>query len=270
MSVRLVISALAVSAALAAPALAQQIDYRSGQYEYPTEPTAAESDTMVTQTVAETQTPGAAERVIPVRRTGPAPVFVSNPVVQSIGVAQPVRLAPQTPSAVPASVSGTPPVFRAASPAAQPPVLYTYQLAQPFPSAPVAYAYPTGGAARVIYPAGAPAPQPTPSTAYAYPQQSYVTTTAPLPVGAQVVSFDPAVWLAACRERIAGYDPEDRDAAMAALGGAALGYTPGRDHCAAYLDSYMASAAAGTLTVTPQYAQQYMLVPVTLVPLPAK
>jgi hypothetical protein len=85
-----------------------------------------------------------------------------------------------------------------------------------------------------------------------------------MPVGAQVVSFDRNAWLNACRERLAGYEPADRDAAIAAIGGPALGYATGRDHCEGYLDWYMARATSGATAMPQQYAQQYMLVQVTV------
>lgn len=245
--------------ALAAPALAQQIDYSSGQYQYPTEQTAAENDTVVTRTVAGDETPRPAVRVIPMREAGLAPVFVSNPVVQGVVASQPAGFAAQ--ARVPAEATAAARVIAPAPTMAvlpSGPVYYTYQVAAPV--APTAYAYPAGAASRVIYPAGAAQPVATRSPAAAY-QQTYIATAAPLPPGAQLVSFDPAIWLAACRDRLATYDPADRDAAIASLGFAAAGYAPGGDHCAAYLDSYMASAAAGTLAAPRYYGQQYMLVP---------
>lgn len=253
------IAAGATLGAVGAPALAQQIDYSSGQYQYPTEQTAAENDTVVTQTVAGDEAPRPAVRVIPMREAGLAPVFVSNPVVQGVVASQPARFAAQ--ARVPAEATAAVPVIASAPtitvlPSA--PVYYTYQVAAPVASA--TYAYPAGASSRVIYPAGAAQPVAIRSPEAAY-QQTYITTAAPLPPGAQLVSFDPVIWLAACRDRLATYDPADRDAAIASLGFAAAGYAPGGDHCAAYLDSYMASAAAGTLAPPRYYGQQYILVP---------
>ncbi len=265
MSARFALLALATptltAALFAAPALAQQepdprIDYRSGQYQFPAQTSATQDAAVVTHTVPADEAPLPAERVIPARQTGPAPVFVPFPVVQDTRTAAPVQVVAQVPV-------GQAIVVAPVAAYAQPPVYYSY----PAPAAPVAYAYPSGGAARVIYPAGATQPVGVGAPAYGY-AQNYAAAAALLPAGAQIVTFDRGIWLTACRDRLAGYAPEDRDAAIAALGGAAAGYQPGRDHCESYLDSYMASAAAGTLTVPQQYGQQYMLVPVTVLVAP--
>lgn len=233
-------------ATLAMPAFAQsedpEIAYETGQYEYAQLPD--DGDDVVTETVPATPEPRPAVRVIPMRRTGPPPVFVPSPVVQVIapavaGVGADAQAVARVPAAAPVRYA---PARQAA------PVIYAYAVTS---AAPLAQIAPASGTARAIYPSGAGQP------AYAYAPPPGV-----LPAGAQLVAFDRAIWLAECRNRLAGYAPEQRAAAMAALGGVAIGYTPANDYCAAYLDSWLASAAAGTLAVQPQYGQQYMLVPV--------
>lgn len=225
-----ILASLIVAAGLATPAAAQQIDYETGQYEYAEPATQDEGDAVVTETRDLDNAPLPAERIIPIRQAGPAPVFVPGAVVQGVDAA-----------------TSTAPVQL---------VLPAVQMVTP--SAPI---YAGSGPVYYVHPGTAPG--------MAAPPPGYAIVPPSLPPGAQLVEFDRMGWLAACRARLAGYHPDDRDAAMAAIGGTALGYSPGRDHCEAYLDSYLASATAGTLAVQhsygqPHFRQQYMLVPVTV------
>ncbi|TMM48187.1 hypothetical protein [Qipengyuania marisflavi] len=254
MSVRFILP-LCASIALAAPVLAQpQIDYEAGQYVYAKTADAAQDDDVVTTTLPVEGAEITAARVIPMRQggrqAGAAPVFVSTPMIQPLTTMQPVVTLPA--AAVPApTVAVVPrgPIYNAG------PVYYVDPRSIPAPQV-----APPGGASRVIYPAGRAAPAPV---QYAVPQD-YAQSASPIPAGSQLVTFDRAAWLGACRQRLSGYNARDRAAAIAALGGAAAGYSAGRDHCEAYLDSYMNSAAAGTLVPQQGYSQQYMLVPVTV------
>lgn len=114
----------------------------------------------------------------------------------------------------------------------------------------VIYAYPVQQAA-TYYVQAAPVAgsrDPAPATVYAH-----AGTQVALPPGAQLVTFDRPAWLTECRKRL-GIDLRDPATAPA-----------GPDECEAYLDDYMASAAAGRIQPQPvAYGQQYMLVPVTV------
>ena len=184
----------------------------------------------------------------------------------------------------------------------QPTYIYVQQMPQVVYSypAPVSYAAPTaGGAARVIYPAGAPA-QTVPA------EYGYGAAPAQLPLGSQVVAFDRNAWLEECRARLDTYETDsDRGEIIGALvGGAAGGLlsnriagrgnrmagtligagagalagmaagdaiedgsrrrTNSQGQCQAYLDDYMQQAMASAGTVQYNQAGQYMLMPVTV------
>lgn len=232
---------LVVAALLASSASAQDIDYDAGSYDYPRASDPVLDDDVVTEQEAATAPQGVtAERVIMERRNGAAPQFVSRPVVQSSG--------PASGKPAPAGPVGTAPNVMPSNGAA--PVLFAYPVRQ------------AGGAVAGTRPGSDPAL--VAASPYEMPQ-GYVMATAPLPAGAQLVAFDRAAWLGACRDRLATYQPEERSAALAALGGAAMGYRAGYDACETYLDSYLANASTGgAVQETTAPGTAYMLVPVTI------
>jgi len=294
--------ALTASSLAFAPgmALAQEtMSYETGQYEY-AQPLPELDDDVVTETV--TTEPTGAARVIPARQA--PPVFVSKPTIQSIDPSAPAYYIYEAPAAEVAPASRT---IAARGTAAtvvpiQPTYIYVQQMPQVVYSypAPVSYAQPaTGGASRVIYPAGGPI-QAVPA------EYGYGAAPAQLPFGAQVVAFDRNAWLEECRARLDTYETDsDRGEIIGALvGGAAGGLlgnriagrgnrlggtligagagalagmavgdviedgsrrrTNSQSQCQAYLDDYMEQAMASAGTVQYGQAGQYMLMPVTV------
>lgn len=298
-------TALALTASsLAFPAgaaLAQEtMSYETGQYEY-AQPLPELDDDVVTETV--TNDPASAARVIPARQS--PPVFVSKPTIQSIDPSAPAYYTYEAPTAEAVPAART---IAARGPAAtvvpvQPTYIYVQQAPQvlyTYP-APVSYARPgtTGGAARVIYPTGAPA-QAVPA------EYGYGAVPVQLPAGSQVVAFDRNAWLEECRARLDTYETDsDRGEIIGALvGGAAGGLlgnriagrgnrlagtligsgagalagmaagdaiedgnnrrTNSQGQCQAFLDDYMQQAMASAGTVQYSQAGQYMLMPVTV------
>ncbi|MEG9269620.1 hypothetical protein [Qipengyuania sp. Mu-71] len=281
-------------------ALAQEtMSYETGQYEY-AQALPELDDDVVTETV--TSEPTGAARVIPARQA--PPVFVSKPTIQSIDPSAPVYYTYEAPSseAVPAARTIAARGTAATVVPIQPTYIYVQQMPQVVYSypAPVSYAAPTaGGAARVIYPAGAPA-QTVPA------EYGYGAAPAQLPLGSQVVAFDRNAWLEECRARLDTYETDsDRGEIIGALvGGAAGGLlsnriagrgnrmagtligagagalagmaagdaiedgsrrrTNSQGQCQAYLDDYMQQAMASAGTVQYNQAGQYMLMPVTV------
>ena len=281
-------------------ALAQEtMSYETGQYEY-AQALPELDDDVVTETV--TSEPTGAARVIPARQT--PPVFVSKPTIQSIDPSAPVYYTYEAPSseAVPAAWTIAARGTAATVVPIQPTYIYVQQMPQVVYSypAPVSFAVPaTGGAARVIYPAGAPA-QAVPA------EYGYGAAPAQLPFGSQVVAFDRNAWLEECRARLDTYETDsDRGEIIGALvGGAAGGLlgnriagrgnrmagtligagagalagmaagdaiedgsrrrTNSQGQCQAYLDDYMQQAMASAGTVQYNQAGQYMLMPVTV------
>lgn len=234
-------SSVLIVGLLASAAAAQEIDYDADQYKYPQAEDPSTDNDVVTQSQSETSVEGvAAERVILERHNGAAPQFVARPVIQ------PTAALPTIPGRIETARPSQPVV--------------------PSPgTAPVLYAYPAGSGNSVSGSAPGRDPALVAASPYEMPQ-GYVMATAPLPAGAQLVAFDRAAWLTACRERLSGYAPQDRSAALAALGGAAMGYREGYDGCETYLDSYLANVSSGTMA--PQATapgQAYMLVPVTVI-----
>ena len=211
----------------ATPAIAQDIDYQAGQYEYPV---------------------SAPEIVQPATATAKGTVFVPSPTIQPIEtVAVPASTAEPAITHTPVAQASTRPVI----------------VAQPVEpaSVPAAYAYPTHlpatqGASRVIY----RAPTPYAATpAYGYAQQPNYAAGPALPPGARLVEFNREDWLGQCHERLTRHhDFKKREDRLRASEAAMT-------ECTTYLDDYMARAAAGAVA-QPQavYGQEYMLVPVTV------
>lgn len=237
MSIPVSLALPAVGLALAAqPAMAQEsIPYETGQYEY-AQPEPVLDDDVVTETITEEpEAEKGAARVIPMRRSGPEPVFVENPVVQPVteGEAQDYAATPAAttldPVTRPTAVASTAPAAADLTSVPGPaPILYTYPAA-PAP-APVIYAYPApyghaqpaGGAARVIYrDAPPPAARMASGAGYGPGQGGAVDY---LPAGAQLVAFDRTGWLEECRARLDTYEDEsERGRVIGALVGAAAG-----------------------------------------------
>jgi len=252
------------------------IPYEVGQYEF-AQPLPELDDDVVTETVTEDATE--AEQAV---QSNAAPVFVSNPTIQTIDPSDSAYAGNET---VPAARSI--PVRAGAD----------------FVTTPT----PAAGPAPVIYrDASRSAPAPGTSLTENVPGTPTYNAATYLPAGGQVVAFDRSAWLDECRARLDTYDNEsERGKVMGALiGGVAGGVlgnriagaghrTPGTiigagagvaagmavgdaidDHnrsrrdsyeqCEAYLDDYMRSVTAEAGSV--QYVQpgQYMLVPVTV------
>ena len=252
------------------------IPYEVGQYEF-AQPLPELDDDVVTETV--TEDAAEAEQAV---QNNAAPVFVSNPTIQTI---DPSDLAHAGNETVPAARS------------------IPARAGADFVATPTAAA----GPAPVIYrDASRSAPTPSTSLTENVPGTTTYNAATYLPAGGQVVAFDRSAWLDECRARLDTYDNEsERGKVMGALiGGVAGGVlgnriagagnrTPGtiigagagvaagmavgdaiddrnrsrRDsygQCEAYLDDYMRSVTAEAGSV--QYVQpgQYMLVPVTV------
>ncbi len=212
----------------ASPAVAQDIEYSTGQYEYPV------------------STPE-------VQQSAPGTVFVSSPTVQPIEtIAVPASTAEPT-------ITHTPTPSVVAQAPTRPVIV-----AQPVEpaSVPTTYAYPANprngpGATRVIYRDSAPYSTTAPT--YGYVQQPNYAAGPALPPGARLVEFNREDWLGQCHERLTRHNDYDRREDRLRASDAAM------TECTTYLDDYMARAAAGAVA-QPQavYGQQYMLVPVTV------
>lgn len=254
MLLRTAASLMMLTTALAETASAQTIEYDAGEYQYAETLPPSQQDDVVTQTLpAEPVRP--AERVIETRRAPvEAPVFVTRPMVQATAAPAPVE-----PVYTQQVVAAPPVVYAAPTATAAPTSVYPAQSVYASPAAPVAYTYPTGGAARVIYPAGAPQASPLP-TVYSYQPGAVYQLAAPLPPGARIVAFNRESWLADCRSRLAGYDEADRTRIIAGMIGTTADYIGPGNQCEAYLDSYMARAASVS---SAGQGQPYMLVPVS-------
>lgn len=258
-------------------ALAQStIPYEVGQYEF-AQPLPELDDDVVTETV--TEDAAEAEQAV---QSNAAPVFVSNPTIQTI---DPSDLAHAGNETVPAARS------------------IPARAGADFVTTPT----PAAGPAPVIYrDASRSAPTLGTSRTENVPGTTTYNAATYLPAGGQVVAFDRSAWLDECRARLDTYDNEsERGKVMGALiGGVAGGVlgnriagagsrTPGTiigagagvaagmavgdaiddrnrsrsdsyGQCEAYLDDYMRSVTAEAGSV--QYVQpgQYMLVPVTV------
>ncbi|WP_248284179.1 glycine zipper 2TM domain-containing protein [Qipengyuania pacifica] len=258
-------------------ALAQNtIPYEVGQYEF-AQPLPELDDDVVTETV--TEDAAEAEQAV---QSNAAPVFVSNPTIQTIDPSDSAYAGNET---VPAARS------------------IPARAGADFVTTPT----PAAGSAPVIYrDASRSAPMPSARRTENVPGTTTYNAATYLPAGGQVVAFDRLAWLDECRARLDTYDNEsERGKVMGALiGGVAGGVlgnriagagnrTPGTligagagvaagmavgdaiddrnrsrsdsyGQCEAYLDDYMRSVTAEAGSV--QYVQpgQYMLVPVTV------
>lgn len=225
------LAGMAVSLMIAAPLSAQRIDYGSGNYQYPQTMDAALDDDVVTQTDAAVVTAEGDLR----SDDGETVILVPRPVVQSVAQIDSEAAAGET-------LAG-----------------HDYGTPISVPTSP-------GGAARSI-PARRAGQDPAPVTlSPVHAGTRYLMVTDPVPAGGQLVTFDRGAWLASCHERLATYPESARDAALAALGGAAMGYRQGVDRCETYLDSYIAAASASDIPAAGSTApgQMYMLVPITV------
>lgn len=196
----------------------ETLSYETGEYEY-AQPLPELDDDVVTETTVDSEEPAPARAEAPTIQ----PIDPSNPEH-----GMPEAAAPSEPGPAARTIAARGPV--AATTAA--PVQPTYVIVQQQPQvvyaypAPVAYAQPGGGAARVIYPATATQPlqpvQPIQYGAGYQPGQGAMPIY--LPAGAQVVAFDRNAWLEECRARLDTYESDsDRGEIIGALVGAAAG-----------------------------------------------